>query len=204
MNKKTKALTTEQYKEIIQTMREGFTGFHPNERVATALVLEGNLGIRVSDILSLRPCDIVRDGDRYRLEIVEQKTGKHREFTVPLVVKQYIENYCLRNGIGSRDRIFPVTERAISKQLAIVCDYLGYEGIGTHSFRKWYATEIYKANGCDIALVQRLLQHSSAETTQRYIGIEPQRIEKAIEGHATLLQSKSSESPPLWWGCLIL
>lgn len=196
MNKKTKALTTEQYKEIIQTMREGFTGFHPNERAATALVLEGNLGIRISDILSLRPCDIVRDGDRYRLEIVEQKTGKHREFTVPLVVKQYIENYCLRNGIGSRDRIFPVTERAISKQLAIVCDYLGYEGIGTHSFRKWYATEIYKANGCDIALVQRLLQHSSAETTQRYIGIEPQRIEKAIEGHATLLQPKSSVSPP--------
>ena len=103
------------------------------------------------------------------------------------MVKQYIENYCLRNGIGARDRIFPLTERAIQKQLAIVCDYLGYEGIGTHSFRKWYATEIYKANGCDIALVQRLLQHSSAETTQRYIGMEPQRIEKAIEGHATLL-----------------
>ena len=187
MNKKTKALTTEQYKEIIQTMREGFAGFRPNERVATALVLEGNLGIRISDIVNLRPCDIVRDGDRYRLEIVEQKTGKQRVFTVPLVVKQYIENYCLRNGIGARDRIFPLTERAIQKQLAIVCDYLGYEGIGTHSFRKWYATEIYKANGCDIALVQRLRQHSSAETTQRYIGIEPQRIEKAIEGHATLL-----------------
>ena len=187
MNKKTKALTTEQYKEIIQTMREGFTGFHPNERVATALVLEGNLGIRISDILTLRPCDIVRDGDRYRLEIVEQKTGKQREFTVPLVVKQYVENYCLRNHINPKDRIFPMTERAIQKQLAIVCDYLGYEGIGTHSFRKWYATEIYKANGCDIALVQRLLQHSSAETTQRYIGIEPQRIERAIEGHATLI-----------------
>jgi len=54
------------------------------------------------------------------------------------------------------------------------------------SFRKWYATEIYKANGYDIALVQRLLQHSSAAVTQRYIGIEPQRIEAAIEGHAQL------------------
>ncbi len=54
-------------------------------------------------------------------------------------------------------------------------------------FRKWYATEIYKNNGFDIALVQRLLQHSSAAATQRYIGIEPQRIEKAIEGHATLI-----------------
>ena len=187
MNKKTKALTTEQYKEIIQTMRDGFCGCRPNERIATALVLEGNLGLRISDIVKLRPCDIVRDGERYRLEITEQKTGKSRVFTVPLVIQQYIENYCLRNGIKRTERIFPLTERAIQKQLAIVCDYLGYEGISTHSFRKWYATEIYKSSGYDIALVQRLLQHSSAATTQRYIGMEPERIERAIEGHARLM-----------------
>lgn len=187
MNRKTIALTTDQYKEIIQTMKEGFCGCRPNERIATALVLEGNLGLRISDILSLRLCDIIVDGDRYRLEIVEQKTGKKRIFTVPLVIQQYVENYCLRNGIRREERIFPITERAVQKQLKIVCDYLGYEGISTHSFRKWYATEIYKNNGCDIALVQRLLQHSSAATTQRYIGIEPQRIEEAIQGHARLL-----------------
>ena len=187
MNKKTKALTTEQYKEIIQTMKEGFCGCRPNERVATALVLEGNLGLRISDIVKLRLCDIVLDGDRYRLEIVEQKTGKSRIFTVPLVIQQYIENYCLRNGLRRDELIFPLTERAIQKQLKIVCDYLGFEGISTHSFRKWYATEIYKNSGYDIALVQRLLQHSSAATTQRYIGMEPQRIEAAIQGHARLL-----------------
>ena len=187
MNRKTIALTTDQYKEIIQTMKEGFCGCRPNERIATALVLEGNLGLWISDILSLRLCDIVMDGDRYRLEIVEQKTGKKRIFTVPLVIQQYVENYCLRTGIRREERIFPITERAVQKQLKIVCDYLGYEGISTHSFRKWYATEIYKSNGCDIALVQRLLQHSSAATTQRYIGIEPQRIEEAIQGHARLM-----------------
>jgi len=187
MNKKTTALTTDQYREIITTMKRGFCGCRSNERIATALVLEGNLGLRISDILCLRPCDIVMDGERYRLEIVEQKTAKRRVFTVPLVIQQYIENYCLRNGIQRNERMFPITERAVQKQLAIVCDYLGFVGISTHSFRKWYATEIYKANGYDIALVQRLLQHSSAAVTQRYIGIEPQRIERAIEGHAKLL-----------------
>ncbi len=187
MNKKTKALTTDQYKEIIQTMREGFCGCRPNDRVATALVLEGNLGLRISDIIKLRPCDIVRDGDRFRLEVVEKKTGKRRIFTVPLLIQQYIENYCLRNGIRRNDLIFPITERAVQKQLKIVCDYLDLEGISTHSFRKWYATEIYNANGYDIALVQRLLQHSSASTTQRYIGIEPQKIETAIQNHAQLI-----------------
>lgn len=127
------------------------------------------------------------DGGRFRLSIVEQKTGKERVFTVPLVIQQYIENYCLRNCIGRTELIFPITTREVQKVLARVCDYLGYEGISTHSFRKWYATEIYRNNGYDIALVQRLLQHSSAAVTQRYIGIEPQRIEKAIEGHAELI-----------------
>ena len=103
------------------------------------------------------------------------------------MIQQYIENYCLRNGIRRTERIFPITERAIQKQLAIVCDYLDYTDISTHSFRKWYATEIYKANSFDIALVQRLLQHNSAATTQRYIGIEPQRIEQAIQNHAQLI-----------------
>ena len=83
--------------------------------------------------------------------------------------------------------MFPVANRAIQKQFALVCEYWGYEGISTHSFRKWYATEIYKNNGYDTALVQHLLQHSCTAVTQRYIGIEPQRIEKAIEGHSELL-----------------
>ena len=187
MNKKTVALTTEQYTEIINTMKQGFTGCRPNERIATALQLEGNLGLRISDIIKLRLCDIVKDGNRHRLEITEQKTGKSRVFTVPLVIYTFIENYCLRNGIGKKDLIFPITERQIQKQLKIVCDHLGYEGISTHSFRKWYATEIYNNNGYDISLVQRLLQHSSASVTQRYIGVEPQRIEEAILNHANLI-----------------
>lgn len=86
MNKKTKALTTEQYKEIIQTMNEGFAGCRPNERIAIILVLEGNWGLRISDILKLRLCDIIRDGNRYRLEITEKETGKQRIFTVPMVL----------------------------------------------------------------------------------------------------------------------
>lgn len=186
MNKKTVALTTVQYKEIIQTMKRGFSGCRPNERIATALMLEANLGLRISDILKLRLTDIIRDGDRYRLSIIEQKTGKARIFTVPFTLYQFIRCYCLDNSIAATDIIFPITERAVQKQLRIVCDYLGINGISTHSFRKYYATEIYKNNGYNIALVQHLLQHSSAAVTQRYIGIQQQEIERAIENHLCL------------------
>lgn len=186
MNKKTVALTTEQYREIIQTMRRGFSGVRPNNRIATALMLEANLGLRIGDILRLRLSDIVRDGDRYRLSIIEKKTGKARTFTVPLALYNFIRLYCLDNGILADVQMFPLTERAVQKQLKQVCDYLDIPGVSTHSFRKYYATDIYRDSGCNIALVQQLLQHSSAAITQRYIGVQQKEVETAIERHLCL------------------
>ena len=53
-NKRTRALTVEEYNQIIDTMRTGFAGCRPNDRIATALIIEANLGIRISDILKLK------------------------------------------------------------------------------------------------------------------------------------------------------
>lgn len=87
MNKKTIVVDSETYQRIIQTMKENFdqSGVHyqPNVRIATVLVLEYNLGLRVGDILQLKMDSFVRDGERYRLDIYEEKTGKYRDFTVP-------------------------------------------------------------------------------------------------------------------------
>lgn len=187
MNKKTLALTKEQYTEIINTMRTGFSDHRPNNKIATALVLEANLGLRVSDIVQLRLNDIVKDGDRYRLDITEQKTQKKRVFTVPKEIYNYIKQYCIDNEIKSNEQIFKLTERAVQKHLKLVCDYLEYEGIGTHSFRKFFATNVYKNNDYNIILVQELLQHSSPTITQRYIGISSKDIEKALQNNINLL-----------------
>ena len=78
-NKKTRALTVEEYNQIIDAMRDGFTGCRSNNRIATALVIEANLGIRISDILNLRLQDIIKESGRYRLDIIEQKTKKNRK-----------------------------------------------------------------------------------------------------------------------------
>ena len=192
MNKKTRALTEEQYRKIITTINEGFVTaagerVKPNSRIATALTLEANLGLRISDILHLTINQIVKDGDRYRLDLVEQKTGKKREFTVPTEIYIYIQNYTLENNINPRARLFQITERTVQRHLKMVCDYLEYEYISTHSFRKFFASSIYKDNGCDINLVRVLLQHSSVVTTQRYIGVQPQEIENALQKHINLL-----------------
>lgn len=187
MNKKTLALTKQQYTEIIETMRNGFLGSRPNNKIATALVLEANLGLRISDIVQLRLKDIVKDGERYRLDITEQKTQKKRVFTVPKEIYNYIKQYCIDNEIKSTDIMFPLTERAVQKHLKLVCDYLGLEGIGTHSFRKFFATNVYQDNNYNIILVQELLQHSDPKITQRYIGISSKDLEAALQKNINLL-----------------
>lgn len=187
--KTTRALTQEQYTEIITTMKQGFSGCRPNTRIAEALMLEANLGLRISDILNLSLSSIVKDGGRYRLNIVEQKTGKRRTFTVPTMLYDHVKVYCADNGIGFDEKIFPITERAVQKQLKIVCDYLGegYENISTHSFRKFFATSIYLDSGYNIELVKTLLQHSSTTTTSRYIGIGTEELESALENHILIV-----------------
>lgn len=192
MNKKTVALTAEQYEKIIKTMMSGFADadqniVKPNKRIATALTLEANLGLRIGDILKLRLSDIVRDGDRYRLDIVEQKTGKKREFTVPIEIYVYIQNYALENNIKATAKLFDISERAVNKHLQKVCTHLGFSGIGSHSFRKFFATSIYNNNKHDINLVRVLLQHSSIAVTQRYIGIQSEEIEEALQKHIHLI-----------------
>jgi integrase len=190
MNKTTRAIDKEQYNLIISTIRNGFTHngseFKPNNRLATALVVQANLGIRISDIIKLTLSDIVFENGRYHLDIIEQKTGKYRNFTVPNGLYEYLVEYAKDNGITKYARLFPVCERALQKQLKIVADYLGLVGISTHSFRKFYATEMYINNDYDIELVRHLLQHSSAAVTQKYIGISSKRVENAINKHLCL------------------
>lgn len=180
------ALTTEQYTTIIRTIREGRGSLRANPRVAAALTAEANLGMRIGDVLRLRLSDIVMDGGRYRLNVTEEKTGKRRTFTVPGDVYKFLSDYAASRGIHRDALLFPITVRQVERHLKAVCDMLGYQNISTHSFRKWYATDIYESNGHDIVLVQQLLQHSSPTVTRRYIGISDERVEQAISRHVLI------------------
>ena len=191
MNKRTVALTDQQYISIITAIKSGFLyqerEYQPNDRIATALTLEANLGMRISDILQLHFCDIIKDGDRYRLNISEQKTDKERCFTVPEEIRSYIDEYRTRNHMTEKQRLFDLSERQIQKHLKAACEYLGFDGVSTHSFRKYFATQIYINNGYNIELVRQLLQHSSAAVTQRYIGIQQKHVENALQNHIRLV-----------------
>ena len=182
MNKKTLALTSEQYIALISAIRDGFPGSRPNPRIATALVLEGNLGLRISDILNLHLNDFVWESGRYRLDIFEIKTGKPRTFTVPALIYQYVASYCEKKDIAPDELIFPLSSRTIQATIKRACAYLNYTGISTHSFRKYYATEIYKK----ATTILPWCKHCSSTVRQR--------------PHRNILVCKQRKLKMLLWG----
>lgn len=182
----TVAFTQEQYLETVQTIENGFLNHRPNPQVAHAIRIEANLGLRISDVLSLKLDDIVFDGGRYRLDVIEQKTQKVRTFTVPLEMVEYLRKYNKEHNISDNEYIFTIKTRMVQTLLKECADYLGYKNIGTHSARKFFATTIYNENEHDIALIQTLLQHSSASITQRYLSVSTQQVENALNKHICL------------------
>lgn len=187
MNIKCRPCTQEEYEKIISLLRSGFeyegTKISSKERIADALLLEANLGIRIGDVLSLRFRDFVRDGKDYRINIIEQKTGKTRKYIVPNEIISYINEYCIRWGISKDQKLFPFRVRNVQKYLQMTCEILELKNISTHTMRKFYSTEAYKKSGNDIRLVQLLLNHSSVLITQRYIGVDDEHIDATIQSN---------------------
>ena len=191
-NFKTRAVSKEEFELIIKTISTGFVlpdgrRVKPNERVATILTLQANLGLRVGDVVKLRLSDIVLENGRYHVDITEQKTKKTRNFTVPAEVYIYIQNYAIKRGLKPKQRLFDISVRTVQNHLQLTCDYLGFgHSLGTHAFRKFFAQSIYENNNFDIVLVKELLQHSSVAITQRYVGVGSQRVEQALQNHVVL------------------
>ena len=191
-NYKTRAVTDEELTLIIQVIKSGFktsseVQIQPNSRMATVITLQANLGLRVGDVLNLKLNDIIKDGNRYRLNILEQKTKKRREFSVPHEVYTYIQSYALEMGIKPHQKLFPISVRAVQKHLHLVTEHLRLNNVSTHSIRKYYAMSIYNASGHNAEIVRHLLQHSSIAVTQHYLSIQPEQIEEAISKHVKLI-----------------
>ena len=180
----TKSLNDNQYKEMIQTIREGYTDFdgvkhRPNNQLATILILEANLGCRIGDILNLTTESIILDGSVYKLNITEQKTGKKRCFIVPKPVKAFIDDY-IRTENLYKGPLFDIKAPAVWKQLRAVTAYMGLDDVSSHSFRKYAANTLLEKSGNNIEVVREFLQHSSVIITQAYIKRSDAQMEAAI------------------------
>ncbi|MDQ0885040.1 integrase [Paenibacillus sp. V4I9] len=143
-----------------------------------------NSGLRISDLLKLKMSDVVDKNSniKARIYIREKKTNKVKDFPISaaasMALKEYFderEDYsyeeplfiCRKQHAGKaslqRDQAYKVINNA-AKSIGIK------DRIGTHTLRKTFGYHAYQS-GVDITLIQKLLNHTTPNTTLRYIGI---------------------------------
>lgn len=172
-----------QVENVINCIAKGYyhkgVAHEPNPQIATILLLQANLGCRINDIVNLKAENIVFDGEAWKLDLVEQKTGKRRNFIVTDYTKTVIDRWKRDNSIRE-GRLFDITAQAVWKQMRAVTDYLGYKDFSCHSIRKNAGLRCYMASGKDIALVSQFYQHSSPTITAQYLKRSSKQMDEAL------------------------
>ena len=187
----TRPLEEKELKDIIESIATGYTDHKgiihkPNKQVATILTLQANLGCRIGDICNLTTENFVFDGDAWKLDMTEQKTGKKRYFIVPKPVKAFIDRWTHENGI-TQGNLFSIKEYAVWKQLRGVTDYLELENVSAHSFRKYAAQKVYQASGKDIVATSLFLNHKDTRTSLIYLKRSSKQMDEVLSNALTLV-----------------
>jgi integrase len=165
--------------EMIKKLMNYFKG--ESDRDLMLFVLGISTGLRISDIRKLKVGDLK---DKY-IKLREKKTGKER--LIPITpdlrreIKPYLEGksdeeYILKSREGKNQ---PISRSMAYKILNKAARKHKLRDIGTHTLRKTFGYHFYQQTK-DIAMLRRILNHSSDQVTLRYIGIEQDHIDKAM------------------------
>ena len=153
-----------------------------NQRDFLMFTVGTNCGLRISDILSLNVKDVK---DKSYIDITEKKTKKTKKIPVNETLKSLIEDFIKNrneneplflsylNNRMERTQCYRIINKACKKA------GVNYK-IGTHTLRKTFGYHHYKKFK-DVAILQKIFNHSAPGITLRYIGIDQDTIDKSYK-----------------------
>ena len=144
-----------------------------------------NSSLRIGDILNIQVKDVLGD----KLYLKEQKTGKRQEIALNKGITDVLDGYI--KNMNAEDYLFkgrqggnkPITRQRASQIIkeAVQAAGMNPDRISCHSMRKSRALRIYRQTG-DIALVMKMLNHSSQAVTLLYLGLEQNKMDEVNMG----------------------
>ena len=187
-----KYLTKEDTKSLRKTCHEAATiakskGIQAPVRDALIIELALGSGLRVSEMANLKVEDLYLKRGQGALHVKNGKGGKNRVVDIGSNLKKQILEYLDYRTMDS-PYLFP-SERGekmsrsgiqqVFKKWAKKSGLPSHYSI--HSLRHTYATNLYKASGYNLRLVQKQLGHSSPSITQVYADVMNSDVEEALK-----------------------
>ena len=159
-----------------------------NPKHKLVLMLAYGCGLRLNELVMLRPTDINWDRNIIR---IHGKGSKERDMPLDLCLAKPIRQYLTRNpGLEfffeglEKGQSYP--SRTIQSIYYNACKKAGIQRRGgIHSLRHTYATHLLE-QGVDLRQIQVLLGHSSIKTTQIYTHVSREEIAKIRSPLASL------------------
>lgn len=150
-----------------------------------ALRLMGDCGLRVDEVLDVKPRHISRmsDGRHYELEVVGGKDttgefddGKHRETWLPADVEATINRYIQENSLSEDDRLIDKTKRTVQNWVedasSDAADETGdddYRRVSSHDLRRCWANHLLVEENVSPRIVMALGGWSSYDAIEPYL-----------------------------------
>lgn len=120
-------------------------------------------GVRVSELVNIKKQDI--DLDRNTIKVFG-KGAKERIVLVPDVLKAQLETYC--GGFPEGQKLFDLNIRTVERDIKALAVRAGInKKVTPHKLRHSFATHMLQ-NGGNVVAIQKLLGHTSLNTTQIY------------------------------------
>lgn len=142
-----------------------------------------NTGLRISDILRLRVSDVKK---KTHITIKEKKTKKLRKIKINYAMQDFFNDYI--EGMNDDEYLFqsrkgenkPITRQHAYRVFNEAAEKVGIHDIGTHTMRKSMGYHYYQKTK-DVATLMELFNHSAPKITLRYIGINQDKLDEAMD-----------------------
>ena len=186
-----KFLIEEEIQKLRKTCREAATVAKSRgvqAPVRDALIIEFALGtgLRVSEMANLNVEDLYLKRGQSSIHVKNGKGGKDRVVDIGLNLKKRIREFLDYRTMDS-SYLFPsergkkITRSGIQQVFKKWARKAGIPAhYSIHSLRHTYATNLYKASGYNLRLVQKQLGHSSPTVTQVYADVIDSDVEEAL------------------------
>ncbi len=177
-------LSIEEIDSIIATVDVRATNGRRNRAILELLY---SCGLRVSELTSLRMCDLFFGEGYIR---VAGKGNKQRLIPISKTAREYVyaylderkdKNWGSKNSVFLSNRGKAITRIMIFNIIRQAVKLAGIDKqVSPHTFRHSFATHLL-AGGANIRQVQEMLGHESIVTTEIYTHLDSSRLRETIE-----------------------
>jgi integrase len=152
--------------------------------------------LRISDILKLNVSDVY---NKKEIVVKEKKTSKRKSFPISPDLREFINNYVESRNLELNEPLFLTQKNKRMDRIQAwkiiknACKQAGVRAnVGTHTLRKTFGYHHYNQYH-DLAILQKILNHSSPAITLRYIGIEQEQVNESYAGLVLCNMDKPQE-----------